>query len=406
MKILIVSQYFWPESFRINDLALDLVSRGYDVTVLTGKPNYPGGKVYSGYSFWNYQEEIYNGIRIIRVPIIPRGSASGIRLIINYLSFVISGCLYFLFNRTKYDVSLTFATSPITSVYPALLHKRLCKSKAFLWVQDLWPESVSAAGKMKSSVILKFLNRMVSNIYSKSDQVLVQSEAFIQSVEDKGVPLGKIKYLPNWAEDIFENKEILVDNKYDELFPEGFKVVFTGNIGEAQDFDSILKAAELTKELEDIKWIIIGDGRKRSYVEKKIVELGIANTFFLLGRYPLETMPTFLNKADVLLTTLKDEYIFSLTIPSKVQSYMAFGKPIIAMLNGIGSDIINDARCGYTVKAGDYESLAAKVKHAYMEPQATLLEMGDNGQKYYKSCFSKDKLIDYLLNLFEQELKH
>lgn len=402
MRILIVSQYFWPETFRINDLAKELVERGHDVSVLTGKPNYPQGKIYKGYGLFSHNRDEYFGAKIYRVPLIPRGKGTGLQLVFNYLSYVVSASTFVLFNRKKFDVSLTFAISPITQMYPALLHKKLYGSRAYLWVQDLWPESVAAAGKMDSSAILKGLTKMVRSIYQESDGVLVQSEAFIPSVLQKGILPDKIHYIPNWAEDIFTNTVEENSNKYREIIPKGFVVMFAGNMGEAQDFDSIVNAAERTRHIHDIKWVIVGDGRKREWVETEIKKRNLSDTFFLLGRYPLEEMPYFFSLADIMLLTLKDEHIFSLTIPSKVQSYLAFGKPIASMINGIGNKVINDANCGYTANAGNAEKLAENIIEAYNAPEETLVELGLNGRAYYMKEFDKGAIIEKLERVFER----
>lgn len=401
MRILIVSQYFWPETFRINDLVKELVERGHNVSVLTGKPNYPQGKIYKGYGFFSHNRDEYFGAKIYRVPLIPRGKGTGMQLVFNYLSYVVSASTFVAFNRKKFDVSLTFAISPITQMYPALLHKKLYGSRAYLWVQDLWPESVAAAGKMDSSSILKGLTKMVRSIYKKSDGVLVQSEAFIPSVLQKGVLPDKVHYIPNWAEDIFTKTVEKNSNKYWEIIPKGFVVMFAGNMGEAQDFDSIVNAAERTRHIHDIKWVIVGDGRKREWVETEIKKRNLSDTFFLLGRYPLEEMPYFFSLADIMLLTLKDEHIFSLTIPSKVQSYLAFGKPIASMINGIGNKVINDANCGYTANAGDEVTLAENIIKAYNAPEETLVELGLNGRAYYMKEFDKGAIIDKLERVFE-----
>ena len=314
MKILIVSQYFWPENFRINDLAVDLYKRGYDVSVLTGKPNYPQGKFYKGYSFLGFNKEYYNGVKIYRVPLIPRGNGTGLTLALNYISFVIFSCIFILFHTKKYDLTFTYAVSPITQVFPALLHKRLFSSKSFLWLQDLWPESVSAAGKVKSNILISLLNKMVKYIYKDTDKILVQSEAFISSVEEKGVNrLTKIRYVPYWAEDLFCNTINSNRDKFKSIMPDGFKVMFAGNIGEAQDFDSIINAVILTQEIPEIKWIFVGDGRKKAFLEKEIIRLNLKENIFLLGRFPLEEMPNFFIHADIMLVTLKKDNEASMT---------------------------------------------------------------------------------------------
>jgi glycosyltransferase involved in cell wall biosynthesis len=404
MRILLVSQYFWPESFKINDLSEELLKRGNEVTVLTGKPNYPQGDYYTGYGFWGYKTEIYKGIRIIRVPLLSRGSGSDLRLSLNYLSFVFFSYWYILTHKQKNDVSLTFAISPITQVYAALLHKILYKSKAYLWVQDLWPESVLAASKMRKGFLYKLIYVMVKRIYRKVDGILVQSEGFYGSIINKGINTNKISYVPNWAEDIFLDKENILINKFKNKLPKGFVIMFAGNIGEAQDFDSIIEAACLTRKNNDIKWVIVGNGRKREYLQKKIVLRKLEQTVFLLGQYPVEDMPNLFIHADVLLVSLKDEEIFSLTIPSKIQCYMAFGKPIVSMLNGVGNKIINEAECGYTSLAGDYKQLALNVEALYGKSSKELDVMGKNGQIYYHKYFSKESIMNKLLNVLKKDI--
>ena len=401
-KILLVSQYFWPETFRINDLALELIKLGYEVDVLTGKPNYPHGKIYENYGFFSHRKDNFHGVKIHRVPLIPRGNGNGVRLALNYLSYVFFSCLYILFCNRKYDVTLTFAISPITQAYPALLHKWKYKSKTLLWVQDLWPESVSAAGQVKSKTILNILNKLVKGIYRRVDSILVQSQAFIPSIEEKKIDNKKIRYVPNWAEDLFVNSASIDQNKFKNILPNGFIVMFTGNVGEAQDFESILKAASLTVHKKEIKWVVVGDGRKKAWVESEIMRLGLQDTVKLLGSYPVDDMPSFFTYADALLMSLKDEQVLALTIPSKLQSYMAFGKPIVGMLNGIGSDIISSAKCGYTASAADYEQLAKNILDLYSESKNTLEIMGNNAKKYYQEHFSKDVVLKDLLQIIEE----
>lgn len=395
MKITIVCQYFYPEEFKVNDLAEEWVKRGHNVTVLTGKPNYPKGKILNGYKFWGIQEEDYKGTRVIRVPLIPRGNGGGIRLALNYLSFVFFASLYVLTHRIETDRIFCFGTSPVLQMYPALLLKRKTGVNAFLWIQDLWPESVAAASGLKSGFVMNLLSKLVTGIYCRADILFVQSPAFFESVLSKGNFKDKLIYVPNWAEDVFM-KEISDSNKYESLMPNGFKVMFAGNIGAAQDFGSIIQTAFLTRHLPDIKWIIVGDGRMKSDIEQKVQSLKLSDTVFFLGRYPVEEMPDFFSLADVMLVSLKEEYIFSLTIPSKVQAYMASAKPIVTMLSGMGNKIVEEANCGLTAKSGDFKGLAKNVITVYHKTEEERSQLGLNGQAYYKIHFSKKVCIDKL----------
>lgn len=400
MRILIVSQYFWPENFKINDLALSLKKRGYEVEVLTGKPNYPKGKYFKGYGFFHPHKESYNGIDIYRVPIFPRGNGSGIMLLLNYLSFVFFGSFFILFHRKKYDLSITYAISPITQVFPALVHKFFFRSKVYVWLQDLWPESVVAAGKVNSRLVMNLLNRMVRYIYKNCDKVLVQSEAFTKSVIDKGMQKTNIHYIPNWAEDVFTSS-LLSSQEPKYKLPVGFKIVFAGNIGEAQDFESLIKAASLTKEFPDIKWVFVGDGRKKPWVQDQIKFQKLEKTVFLPGLFPIEDMPSFYAQADILLISLKNENIFSLTIPVKLQPYMAAGKPIAGMLNGVGAELIQLANCGFACAAGDYVSLSTHIIKAYQMNPDILYQWGLNGKKYHDNTFQKELILNNLTSIID-----
>jgi len=392
MKFLIVSQYFWPEEFRINDLAIDLIKRGHDVSVITGNPNYPKGKFVKGYGF-KYSTEIYQGVKIHRVPIIARGNSS-IMLILNYLSFVFFGSIFTYFHKEKYDKVFAVNYSPITAVLPAIVYSKKNKIKLSIWVQDLWPESIIAASNIKSENIQKWLRKLVIYIYKKADAIFVSNFGFKKSVREKGISSDKIKFMPNWAEDIFESSKALKVNRKDFNVPEGFVVMFAGNLGEAQDFEAVLKAAELTKENKLIQWVFVGDGRKYDWIKEKVKEKELEKTITLLGRFPTESMPSFFKLADVMLVSLKDEYIFSLTVPGKIQSYMASSKPVLTMLNGAGSEVVLEADCGITASAGDYNKLAENVIKSSNISARDLEEKGDNAFKYYQKNFSKKKIID------------
>ena len=395
MRFLIVSQYFYPEEFKVNDLAEALVRKGHQVTVLTGKPNYPKGEYFDGYEFKGVIEEDYKGAHIIRVPLVKRGKGGAINLAVNYLSFVLFGNRYIKKHRIIADAIICFEISPITQAYPGLICKKLYGGKFLLWVQDLWPESVTAAGGVKNPLVLKILDRLVGNIYKKSDKLLVQSKAFADSIVKKGDYSSKILYIPNWAEDIFCEP---VKHDFSTILPKGFIVMFAGNVGASQDFESIIKAANLVRDNKEIKWVIIGEGRMRDAAAKQVSALRLNDTVLFLGRHPLYKMPSFFNKADAMLVTLRDEYIFSLTIPSKVQCYMASGKPILTMLNGVGNAIIEEAQCGLISNAGDYRQLAQNVLKMFSLKKEELQRMGDNALLYYKKHFDKNTVIDNIIN--------
>lgn len=394
MNILIISQYFSPENFLINDFAQGLRGQNHSVDVLTGLPNYPFGKFYQGYSFKGpYYEEI-NGIRIWRSPLIPRGNSNSFQLALNYLSFAFFACFrgIFLFNR-KYDYILVFEVSPVTVGIPARFIKFISGAKLYFWVQDLWPESLSATGAVKSGRILKCVGMVTSWIYRGCDKILIQSKAFRESILKYGVDNIRISYFPNYVDDYYQI--VPVDNCSLEknLIPEGFCVMFAGNIGVAQDFETILKAAELTLSNPEIKWVILGDGRQREWVEREINNKALTNVY-LLGHFPAERMPAFFSHADAMLVSLNDDPIFKMTIPSKIQAYLACGKPIIASIDGEGARIIDEADAGIAVAPGSPHKLAATVFDFAIMDTAKLKRMGISSRKYYEKNFSRAFLLD------------
>ena len=394
MNILVVCQYFYPEEFKVNDLVEGLVARGNKVTVLTGKPNYPKGVFFPGYRFAGVQREEYKGADVIRVPLIRRGNSGAVRLALNYLSFVFFGNWYVRLHKCDYDAILVYQLSPIVMAYPAILAKRKSHAKLALYVQDLWPESVSATTSFKGGILMNLLNRMVKKIYSKSDTIFVQSLAFTESIGAKGDYIDKIEYAPNWAEDVFVDKVEKESFKHQDLLPDGFRVMFAGNIGEAQDFNSIINAASLTRDYKEIKWVIVGDGRAKEKSEQRVKEENLQDTVCFLGRFPVNEMPGFFLNADAMLVSLKKEFIFSLTIPSKVQAYMASGKPILSMIDGEGKRIVEESGCGLTASAEDYSALANNVLEMYRMTKENLQEMGKRGLRYYKENFAKEMVIN------------
>ena len=407
MKILVVTQYFWPENFRINDLVLSLQDLGHEIHVLTGMPNYPGGRFFSGYTMFGPGRELYKGILLTRVPIIPRGSGRGWRLALNYLSFVITASILGpVRSKGPFDCIFVYEPSPITVGIPALLLKKLWKIPIIFWVQDLWPESLSAAGAVHSSLLLKWAERLVRFIYAGCDLLLAQSRSFATAIEKQGVDPGKIVYYPNSAEELYQPMVLEEDSPEQALLPNGFRIMFAGNIGAAQDFATILAAAELLKEYADIHWIIIGDGRMLPWVREEVEKRGLSQVFHLLGRFPVERMPRFFSLADALLVTLRDQPIFASTIPSKIQSYMACGKPIIAALAGEGAAVVGEAGAGLAVSPERPEELAEAVLSLYRQPEAQRQTMGRQGLRYFLEHFERKTLLAKLNGWLEEIVTH
>lgn len=399
-KILLISPHFYPEEFKCNDVAFELARRGYDVTALSDIPNYPGGKFFSGYSLFKKRRETVRGVKIIRTAVIPRGNGSGKRLALNYLSFAFTACIRAMFMGIfhKYDAILVHETSPITVGIPAIIIKKIRPSTRLLfWVLDLWPESLQVAGGINNKAVLGIFEHIAKSCYFNSDRILISSNGFRESICQKGDFSEKLVYFPNWAESELSS---CGNYKLPEL-PEGFIVMFAGNIGEAQDFEHLMDAARLLhgRGRLDIHFILVGDGRKRSWVEEFIKENGLDDTVHCVGRHPLESMGLFFSKADVLLFALKDSLIFNLTCPAKLQAYMSAGKPVLAMINGEGATIVHEARCGYAVPAGDAAALADMVEKMSQMDKGSLDVLGENGKRYCRKHFSFEKNMQKLEDL-------
>lgn len=388
MRILIISSHFYPENFRINDFAKTLKNRGHQVTVLTGLPHYPKGKLFDGYSFWGITEEDYFGVRVVRVPIITRGKGRSIRLALNYLSFILSSLFLGLPRvKSKYDVSFVFASSPITSCIPAIALKRWTNTPVYLWVQDLWPESIAAVGHIDSQKIVQATGRLVKWIYQRCDKIFIQSRAFKDSVLKWGGKPEQLVYFPNWAEDFYSSKQELP--KIDHEFPAGFNLLFAGNLGKAQSLDTLIEAAKKLKN-QNINFIFLGDGSEKAHLQKQAQ--GLDHVYFW-DRRPPEQMPSYFKQSDALLVSLTDDPIFSLVIPSKVQTYLAAGRPIIGSLNGEGARIIEESDSGLVAAAENAETLAKNIKVLSEMSEKETYKKALNGRTYYQKHFNKENLM-------------
>lgn len=403
MRILVVTQYFWPENFRINDLVEEFVQRGHQVTILTGKPNYPSGTLFPEYHQEPKAFAEYHGCRVVRVPIVLRGQGSGLKLVTNYLSYVLSASVigYWRLRKDRFDVVFVYEPSPVTVCLPALFFKKMKGVPVVFWVLDLWPETLEAIGVVKSPKVLSVVGKLVSFIYNRCDLVLGQSKAFYDGIARYCSDKQKIRYFPSWSESVFTDQSVQaieVMQTYD-----GFKVLFAGNVGEAQDFPAIIETAKRLKEWQvKAKFFVVGDGRHSAWVAQEIQRQGLADYVLLLGRYPLAAMPNFYASADALLVTLKESRAFAMTIPGKVQSYMAAGKPILTMLTGEGSRVVSEAACGLVADSGDSKSLADNIQIMSLMTSEELAKLGANARDYAAKEFDRDKLISQLEDWFDE----
>lgn len=399
--ILVISQYFYPEEFRINDICGEWVKRGYKVTVITGIPNYPQGRYYTGYGLFKKRKETYNHIDIIRIPLVPRGKRS-IMLVLNYLSFVVSGFFWNIFTRIKADYVFIFEVSPMTQALPGVWYAKKRKIPCYIYVQDLWPENVEIITGITNKYIIGTLGKMVDYIYERCTKIFTTSNSFINQIAKRGVPNTKIEYWPQYAEKFY----VPLDKSNIEEIPrdDTFNIIFTGNIGDAQGLDILPKAAILIKEKRldrNIRFNIVGDGRYKKKLIEEVSLYNVNNMFNFIEKQPATRIPELMANCDAAFLSLSDNPLFSMTIPAKLQSYMACGKIIIASANGETNKIINESNSGVCSEAANVEELVRNIVELIDKSKEELIEIGKNSRKYYCENFEKKKLIDKMDKYFE-----
>lgn len=395
MRILVVCQYYYPEPFRVSDICEELVKNGNEVTVLTGIPNYPEGVIYEGYGNGDKREEYIDGVNVIRCYTIPRKKGAFYRLL-NYYSYVFSSSLKVLFNDVKaadgseFDVVFVNQLSPVMMAYAGMLYKWKHNKKLVLYCLDLWPESLAAGGINKNSLIYKLFGRISGQIYKSCDQILVTSKSFISYLSQKfAISESRFTYLPQYAEDLFENVSGKAEVK------ETIDFVFAGNIGTLQSVDTIIEAAEILKDNKHLLFHIVGGGIELARLQNQIKERNLENVIFY-GRRPVEEMPKFYSMADAMLVTLTGDPLLSLTLPGKVQSYMAAGKAIIGAIDGETKTIVEEAQCGFICESGDSKELAENILKFCRLCNEDRKQMEINSRNYYKNKFSKNNFIKFL----------
>lgn len=395
--ILVVSQYFYPESFRINDMCIEWVKRGYKVSVVTGIPNYPMGKTFPGYGLTKKRQEEWNGIDIYRIPLIPRGN-NKIGMILNYLSFMISGKLAGSFKKINADVVFSFEVSPMTQVLTGVTFAKRLKVPHLLYVQDLWPENVITVTGINNGFIIGCIDRMVDRIYRKTDEIFATSPSFVDAICDRKVPVSrdKVHFWPQYAEEFYKpiEKNLAVSEAVKYGIPDDgkFKVIFTGNIGTAQGLDILPKTAELLKG-ENVTFVIVGDGRYLDSFVKDINTRGVSDSFVFVPRQPAEIIPLLLSACDAAFVSFADNDLWKKTIPAKLQSYMACGMPVIASAGGETERVINEAGCGICCKVGDENALSDGILTLM---KSDIKHMGTGSLNYCKEKFDKNMLMNIM----------
>lgn len=392
MKILIVTQYYFPEQFLINEIAPDLVKRGHQVTVLTGWPNYPEGKIFPGYGARERQHEFVDGVEVRRCFLTGRGSGIA-SLGLNYLTFAISSSFKMLFTRKKYDLIFCYQLSPLTLAIAAIVYKKRHNTPIFLYCLDLWPESLKVYIKGEKSLLFRLVKRLSTYIYRQCDMIGVSSPSFQEYFEcTHGIAKERISFIAQHANEIAAPQR--------EADSSLFNFMYAGNVGQIQGLDTVVQAVNIIRNREDFVFHIVGDGSYFAALRDKIADLGLQDKFVLHGRVPPTEIPHKYSLADVLVITLTGESLIGVTIPAKLQSYMSAGKPILGSINGDAQSVIAQADCGYYVSSGHSEALSeAMVRFIENSPQQNAI-YGQNAKNYFNEHFTKEIYIEKLESIF------
>ena len=400
MKVLVLSQHYWPETFRINEVVESLQQAGCSVSVLTGQPNYPDGAIFPGYRAMGMGAQMHEtGYMIYRVPVSPRREGRAVQLISNYLSFLVSASLMgpWLLRGQRFDVIFVYGISPILQAIPGVVLKKLKRAALVTWVQDLWPQSLEATGFVRNLRILAVVGLVVRWIYRRSDLLLVQSRGFVPVVQSMA-SRTPVEYHPNPGELAFglaqhsDVPALRLDH--------GFNVVFAGNMGTVQALDTLLQAAELLLPHPEVRLVLVGSGSRSEWMGQQIQQRGLVNVC-LPGRFEPEDMPGILAQASALLVSLTSSPALSQTVPSKVQAYLAAGRPIIASLDGEGARVVEESGAGLACAAEDASALAQAILKLQTMPEVELKRMGESGKRYYQQHFEPTMLAKRLVQHFE-----
>lgn len=396
MKILVVCQHFYPENFRINDICYELVKKGNDVTVLTGLPNYPKGKVLKEYKWFKKRKQTINGVKIRRCSLVGRGNST-LKMMINYMWFAIFGSIKAFFMKKDFDIVYVYQLSPITMTWPAIVVKKMKKIPLVIHVLDQWPVSITTGGISKTSLPYKILTSWSKNAYNKADVITCSSKSFKNYfINELGLSKDKqFIYMPSYAESLYDNCKTTKNDKFDLLF--------AGNIGPAQSVETIIEAANLLKDEKNIVFHLVGDGLSKNKCEELAKQYNLSNVIFH-GYHSVDKMRKYYELADAFLITMVDNEVVNSTLPAKVQSYMLAGKPIIGAISGEVKNVIKEADCGLCCDSLDYVNLAKIIKKAYKSNN--IKKWSSNSYNYYKDNFEKDICISNLEDLLKKTSKY
>lgn len=392
-KILVVSQYFFPEQFRINDICKEWKKRGYEVTVLTGIPNYPEGSFFKGYGYFKSRKDNYEGVNIIRLPIIPRGK-NPIMLALNYFSFVISGFFWAKFTREKHDCVFIYEVSPMTQALPGVWYAKRKKIPSYIYVMDLWPENVEIIAGIKNEKVINMIGKMVDYVYRNCNKIFAASESFVEAINARGVPKEKIEFWPQYAEDFYKP----VARSNNEIPQDGtLNITFAGNIGEAQGLSLLPDAVRILRDRNiKVRFNIIGDGRYKSRLQDEIYKNEMSEYFNFIERQPAVEIPKYMANSDVALISLSPNKVFNKTIPAKVQSCLACGKPLLVLADGEIQRVVNEANCGFAGDANDIMKFVENIKKFSCLNEEEIDILGNNSLEYSKKKFDKSVLLSIM----------
>ena len=392
MKILVICQYYYPEPFRVTDICEELAKRGHEVTVITGVPNYPMGKIYNGYKHGKNRDETINGVKVHRCFTIGRRTGVIWRFL-NYYSYAFSSTQYVKTLKSDYDVIFVNQLSPVMMVYAGIKYKILHDKKLVLYCLDLWPESLTSGGISRGSFMYKYYHKVSESTYKQADKILVTTNSFSSYFKDEFGIIDTI-YVPQYAENIFKLEECYKDPD------DTFDLMFAGNIGVVQSVDTIVKAAALTKDIPNLKWHILGDGSELDNLKSLAEELDIDNVIFH-DRKPIEEMPKYYAMADVMLVTMQKDSVLSMTMPGKIQTYMAAGKPILGAIDGETKTVLYKAKCGMCCKAEDFVALSQMAKELFSKTKEEMAKLSANARRYHEENYDKtvilNKIESYLI---------
>ena len=400
-KLLLITQWFDPEpTFKGLIFAKELVKQGFEVEVLTGFPNYPGGKLYPEYKIKIIKKEVLDGIEVTRVPLYPSHNKSAFMRILNYLSFFFSAIIYGLFNAKRADVIYAYHP-PLTVGIVAVLLKIFWKIPVVYDVQDMWPDTLNATGMITNKILLAFVGRVCDWVYHRVDHIVVLSPGFKKLLIERDVPETKIDVVYNWCAES-ELKSSSAEKKINLSASGKFHILFAGNMGKAQALDSVLEAAKkLLQTTPGLVFVFLGGGIEVDRLKMEAKEQSIYNTVFL-PPVSIDKVGTYLKSADALLVHLKQNPLFQITIPSKTQAYMVIGKPILMAVDGDAADIIREAECGVIAESGNPDSIANAALTLNDASKQEIKKMSDYGRQYYQENFSLHVGTNRFVKIFDR----